>query len=440
MNNLTARSLTTILVLIFLGIFGRFAAAQSSSQAAAESPVEADAKTVAEDYQWGTWRGPTDNGIVDGQKVVTDWSQTDNVLWFSEIPGRGHSTPIIVNDHIFLTTSDTKAQTQSVLCYDRKEGELLWNTMVNQGNFNPKIHRKNTHASPTVACDGERVYALFNNNNKNQLIALDFDGKIQWQRYIADYRTSKPFGSGSTPILYKGLLFVPNETEGGDCAIIVIDPATGDEVRRIDRGRFVSYSTPVIAEVAGRDQLLMSGGSAVTSYDPDTGQELWKVPAKWAISCNAMVWEGDMAFASGGFPGQQTLAINAKTGKLVWDKPVKCYEQSMLVYDGRLYGMSDRGVVYCWDAKTGKELFKTRFESPVSASPVLVDGNIFFTSEKGNTLVIKAGTDDYVEVARNKLGDSTFASFAITDNKIYTRVGFGVPGAIKEYLYCIGKE
>ena len=140
------------------------------------------------------------------------------------------------------------------------------------------------------------------------------------------------------------------------------------------------------------------------------------------------------------FPGQQTLAINARTGQLVWDKPVKCYEQSMLVDDGRLYGMSDLGVVYCWDAKTGRELFKTRFEGPVSASPVLVDGNVFFTSENGNTLVIKAGTDRYVEVARNKLGTSAFASFAVTDNKIYTRVGFGTPGNIQEVLYCIGKK
>ena len=430
------RSLAAFLAFSLLTSFGHYATAQSSTQ----SPVEMKTKPASADYQWGTWRGPNDNGIVDGQKVVTHWSQNENLLWASKIPGRGHSTPIIVDDRIFLTTSDVKTQTQSVLCYDRKDGKLLWNTLVNTGNFNPKIHPKNTHASPTVACDGERVYALFNNSEKNQLIALDMDGNIQWQRYVADYRTAKPFGAGSSPILYKGSLYVPNETEAGDCAIIVIDPATGVETRRINRGNFISYSTPVIAEVAGREQLLMSGGSAVSSYDPESGTKLWSVPANWAITCNTMVWEGDMAFASGGFPGQQTLAINARTGQLVWDKPVKCYEQSMLVDDGRLYGMSDLGVVYCWDAKTGRELFKTRFEGPVSASPVLVDGNVFFTSENGNTLVIKAGTDRYVEVARNKLGTSAFASFAVTDNKIYTRVGFGTPGNIQEVLCCIGQK
>jgi outer membrane protein assembly factor BamB len=153
-----------------------------------------------------------------------------------------------------------------------------------------------------------------------------------------------------------------------------------------------------------------------------------------------MVWDGDMVFSSGGFPAQQTLAINAKTGQLVWDKPVKFYEQSMVLHDGRLYGLSDRGVVYCWKAETGEELFKKRFEAPVSASPVVVDGNIYFTSEKGTTLVIKAGTDEFIEVARNKLGNSSFASFAITDNKIYARAGFGRGAGLQEYLYCIGTE
>ena len=391
-------------------------------------------------YQWGTWRGANNNGVVEGQTVVTNWSKTENVLWSVEVPGRGHSTPIIVADRIFLTTADVKAKTQSVLCYDRNGGKQLWNTVVNEGNFNPRIHQKNTHASPTVACDGKHVFAMFNNDGQNQLAALDMDGKVLWQRHIAKYKTQYPFGSGSSPILHNGMLYVPNEANS-ECAIIVIDPVTGDEVRRINRGgKFSSYSTPVVATVAGKEQLLISGGQKVNGYDPESGDELWSVPTKWQVSCGTMVWDGDMVFASGGFPAQQTLAINAKTGKLVWDKPVKFYEQSMVVHDGRLYGLSDRGVVYCWNAQTGDQLFKQRFEAPVSASPIVVDGHVFFTSEKGNTLVIKAGTDDYVEVAKNKLGSSAFASFAVTDNKIYARVGVKGGDGLQEYLYCLGSE
>lgn len=389
--------------------------------------------------QWANWRGPNNNGVVEDQKVVTEWSDTENVLWFTEIPGRGHSTPIIVDDRIFLTSADVKAKTQNVLCYDRDGGKLLWNKVVSTGKFNPRIHPKNTHASPTVACDGKSVFAMFNNDGQNQLTALDMKGEILWQRHVAKYKTKYPFGSGSSPILHDGMLYVPNEA-GDDCAIIVIDPATGDEVRRIERGNFSSYSTPVVADVAGKTQLLISGGAKVAGYDPASGNELWNVPAKWQVSCGTMVWDGDMVFASGGFPVQQTLAINAKSGELVWDKPVKFYEQSMVLHDGRLYGLSDRGVVYGWNAETGEELFKQRFEFPVSASPVVVDGHIFFTSEKGNTLVIKSGTDEFVEVAKNKLGDSAFASFAVTDNKIYARAGFGAGKDVKEFLYCLGTE
>lgn len=390
--------------------------------------------------QWATWRGLNNNGVVDGQKVVTEWSKNKNVLWSVKVPGRGHSTPIIVSDRILLTTADEDAKTQSVLCYERDGGKLLWNSVVNKGKFNPRIHQKNTHASPTVACDGKSIFALFNNDGQNQLTALDMDGEVLWQRHIAKFKTTYPFGSGSSPILHDGLLYVPNEANS-ECAIIVIDPATGDEVRRIDRGgKFSSYSTPVIADVGGQNQLLISGGQKVCGYDPESGDELWNVPTKWQVSCGTMVWDGDMVFASGGFPAQQTLAINAKTGKLVWDKPVKFYEQSMVLHDGRLYGLSDRGVVYCWVAETGEQLFKQRFEAPVSASPVVVDGHVFFTSEKGNTLVIKAGTDEYVEVAKNKLGNSAFASFAVTDNKIYTRVGKGRGKNRQEFLYCLGTE
>ncbi len=412
-------------------ILASFIAGQNPTLAVAQSDTS---------KQWTTWRGPNNNGIVDGQKVVTKWSESENVLWFSEIPGRGHSTPIIVGDRIFLTTSDVGAETQSVLCYDRNDGRVLWNTKINEGNLNPNIHQKNTHASPTLACDGERLFALFNNNDQNQMTGLDLDGKILWQRHIAKFRTTYPFGSGSSPIIYDGLIYAPNETQA-ECAIICLDPKSGKEVKRIDRGgTFSSYSTPVVAEVGGKNQLLISGGSKVSGYDPESGDELWSVPAKWQVSCGTMVWDGDMVYASGGFPVPQTLAINAKTGELAWDKPVKFYEQSMLIHDGRLYGLSDRGVVYCWNAKTGEEHFKQRFEYPVSASPVLVDGNIYFTSEKGNTLVIKAGTDKFEPVAKNKLGSSSFASFAIVDNKIYARVGFGSGNELQEYLYCLGTE
>ncbi len=394
----------------------------------------------AQENVWRSWRGPSGKGIAENQTPVTTWSETENVLWKIAIPGRGHSSPIVHENLIFLTTSDVKAQTQSVICVDRDKHEIAWQKVVNEGNFNPKIYPTNTHASPTMACDGKRVYAMFNNNNQNQVTALDLEGNILWQTYVAKYVTQYPFGSGSSPILHNGLLYVPNEANR-ECAIIVLNPENGEEVKRIERGAFSSYSTPVVANVAGKDQLLISGGSRVSSYDPESGKELWKVPTKWQVSCGTMVWEDNMVYASGGFPAQQTLAINADSGELVWQNGVKFYEQSMLVHDGRLYGLSESGVVFCWDAKTGSEHFKQRFQKGESASPVLAGGNIYFTAQNGATLVIKAGTDKYEEVARNNLGNVAYASFALVDNLIYTRVGKRKgKNNVSEFLYCLGSE
>lgn len=391
----------------------------------------------AQENEWRSWRGPNGNGIAETQSPVTTWSETENVLWKVAIPGRGHSSPIVHENQIFLTTSDVDAKTQSVICVDREKHEIVWEKVVNEGNFNPKIYATNTHASPTVACDGKRVFALFNNNEQNQVTALDLEGNILWQTFVAKYATMYPFGSGASPILHDGLLYVPNDTHG-ECAIIALDPESGKEVKRIKRGIFSSYSTPVVAEVAGKTQLLISGGSKVSSYDPDTCEELWKVPTDWQVSCGTMVWEDNMVFASGGYPKQQTLAIDASSGKLVWQNNIKFYEQSMLVHDGRLYGLNEAGVVFCWDAKTGEEHFKQRFQKGESASPVLAGGNIYFTAENGSTLVIKAGTDEYQEVARNSLGNVAYASFALVDNYIYTRVGKREGKSVSEFLYCLG--
>jgi len=227
---------------------------------------------LAQENEWRSWRGPNKNGVAENQSPVTTWSETENVLWKIPIPGRGHSWPIVHENLILLTTSDVEAQTQSVVCVDRNKHEIVWQKVVNEGNFNPKIYPTNTHASPTVACDGKRVFALFNNNDQNQVTALDLDGNVLWQTFVAKYSTMYPFGSGASPILHDGLLYVPNDTHG-ECAIIALDPESGKEVKRIKRGIFSSYSTPVVADIAGKTQLLISGGSKVASYGAVEGTD-----------------------------------------------------------------------------------------------------------------------------------------------------------------------
>ena len=404
----------------------------------ADSTVSAQSTPANAFQPWAKWRGPLGNGLAESQQPVTTWSETENVIWAAKVPGRGHSSPIISNGKIFLTTALRDTAQQMVLCFNQADGEQLWQTEVNKGGWTEKIHKKNTHASPTVACDGSRVFAVFNNHGQTQIAALDFEGNVLWKKFVADYKTKFDFGSGASPLIYGDNVLVPNEASS-DCAIIALDRESGNETMRIERGSFSSYSTPVIAEVAGQTQLLTSGNEAVTGYDPESGSKLWSLPTAWLVSCGTPVWNGDMVFASGGYPVPQTIAIDAKSQTKLWDTNVKCYEQSMLAYDGRLYGLSDRGVAYCWDQKTGAELFKTRFASPVSASPVLAGGHIYFTAENGQTLVIKADSENFEQVAVNQLGNSAFASFALDQDRIYTRVG-NRDGGYQETLYCIGEK
>ncbi len=395
---------------------------------------------------WRRWRGPAGNGIAaSGQTPPTEWSEDSNVLWKTKVPGRGHASPIVVGDKIFLATADETTKTQSVLCYERSTGKQLWKSDVSQGEFNPKIHGKNTHASPTISTDGERVFAVFNNHSRVQLVAMDFVGEKVWEKEVGAYKTRFPFGFGSSPICHDGNVIVANLNDVGS-GITAYNGTTGKQAWKIDRPGGTSYSTPVVAKVGGSEQLLLSGTQKVLSYDPSNGKERWTVPGKWQVTCGTMVWDGDLVFASGGYPAQQTLAIKADgSGSVVWENGQKAYEQSMIIVDGYVYAHCESGVVYCWRAADGNEMWKERFSTrrdAQSASPVFANGNIFFTSESGETLVIKANSEKMEEVARNKLGDEAFASMAICGNKIFTRVATEeLDGSSRqEWLFCLGEK
>lgn len=387
--------------------------------------------------QWSRWRGPQGDGTATDQKPVTTWSESSNVLWKSKVPGKGHSSPIVTAEKIFLTSSNETEQTQSVLCYDRDTGTLLWSKLVNRGGLPAKIHQKNTHASPSTATDGDLVFALFQNNGEQRLTALSFDGEIVWEKSLGSYQSLYPFGIGGSPIVYGKLLIVPHENEDRS-KIYGLDTATGKKIWTARR-QHTNYSTPVVANVGGKDQLLISGQSSVTSLDPSNGKKNWKVPAQWKVTCGTVVWDEDRVYASGGYPVQQTIAVANDGSKQVWDAPIKAYEQSMIVVDGHLYNLSDRGVLYCFDSATGKVAWKTRFEGPVSASPIFANGLIYFTAESGKTLVVKANPAQFEPVATNQLGSSAFASFAVVGNKIITRVGDDSTGEYQEWLYCLGQ-
>ncbi|MCA9026593.1 MAG: PQQ-binding-like beta-propeller repeat protein [Planctomycetaceae bacterium] len=389
---------------------------------------------------WPEWRGPNSNGVAEAdQAPPVEWSSTKNVIWKTKVPGRGHSSPTVVGERIFLATADEANQKQGVLAFDRKTGEQVWITEISSGGF-PKQHKKNTQATATIACDGERLFVTFHHHNKITLAALSLDGNVEWKKEIGPFHPQLyEYGYAPSPILYGTTVIVAADYEKGGW-IAAFDGKSGDEVWRTKRPFMLSFSSPVVADVAGREQLLISGCSLVASYDPQTGKPLWDVEATTMATCGTIVWDGDLIFASGGYPKPETVCIRADGSKeVLWTNSQKCYEQSMMAVDGYVYCLTDKGVAYCWRGSDGEEMWKERLSGPVSASPVLVGDTIYQSNEGGTTFVFKANPERFEEVAVNRLGDESFASPAICGGRIYLRVADNSGNNRQEYLYCIGK-
>jgi len=392
--------------------------------------------------EWLAWRGPNGNGTAaEGPAPVTSWSETENILWRTPVPGRGHSSPTIVGNLIVLTTANEQNQSQAVVAFDRATGKQLWLTEVNRGGFAPKIHNKNTHATPTVASDGEKLFAAFNNHGKAQLTALDLTGKRLWQTDAGPFVPQKyEFGYAPSPLVYERLVITCADFEQGWLA--AFDKASGKEVWRTQRPRNPSYSSPIVANLAGRDQLLLTGAEQVASYDPKTGRLNWTTSVLAPATCGTVVWDEGVIYASGGYPKPETAAVAADgSGRVLWTNNEKCYEQSLLVTGGYVYAVNDKGIAFCWRAHDGEEMWKTRLVGgEVSASPTLAGGNIYQVNERGTVYVYKATPDGYQELAKNQLGDEAFASPTIVDGKIYIRYADRSSGPREEYLVCIGES
>lgn len=394
-----------------------------------------EAETLDPAANWATWRGPTGDGHAVAKSAPTEWDGFDSAAWVADIPGRGHSSPIVVGDRVLLASADENAKKQMVLAYDRTSGEKLWEKVLHEGNFPSKdeMHEKATHANGTLASDGKHAFISFLNNNTVIATALDLDGEVVWQKEIGAF--SSRFGYAASPVLYKSFVIFSVDTWGG-AYLAALDAATGEIAWRITRASHDSHSTPLVASVGGKDQLLISGCNEVCSYDPATGDEIWKIQATSDTTCGTMVTDGERVFASGGYPAKQTICISAE-GEKLWDNKIKIYEPSMLLVDGFVYAVSDGGIAYCWAAEDGKEQWKKRLSGNFSSSPTLCNGNIYVSDLGGKTRIFKASSESYEEVAVNELGSDCYASPAILEGEIFMRVGDGGKGTRTEKLVCI---
>jgi outer membrane protein assembly factor BamB len=396
-----------------------------------------DAVSIPDSVDWNAWRGPTNDGVVPPQDLVTEWDDQTNIRWRSEIPGRGHGSPIVVGSSVFVSTALDDKQQQCVICLDRKDGAETWRTIIHQGNFPAKnqIHKKGTNANGTIACDGERLFTAMLNSDAIIATTLDLGGQILWQREIGKFVSR--FGYAPSPILYKSLVIFAADNQGGGY-IAALDAATGEIAWRVARDNISSYSSPIVANVGQRDQLLISGCGAVTSYDPTTGQQLWRTEAVAEATCGTIVTTSDLIFASGGYPEQETVCLSAD-GKRIWSQEMKAYEPSMLISGDKLVAINDGGVAFCWLAATGDLVWKKRLGGNFSASPILSDGNIYVSNLDGDTFVFQAG-QEYTEVAKNKLGDDCYASPAASDGELFLRIGMGQGQDRREQVVCIAAD
>ncbi len=376
------------------------------------------------DRYWPRWRGPTGQGLAEGKGYPDTWSHRENVVWKVQAPGRGNSSPIVWGDRVFLTTARDDGNQISLLSYRRSDGKLLWESMI-PGRKPGRVYWKNSHASGTPVTDGKRVYASFGNQG---LAAVDFQGEVVWHHNLGDI--ANYHGSAGSPVLYKDRVFVYEDQSRG-AFVAAFDKLTGKTIWKTDRKASVGWGTPIVIRAGDHDELIVSSQQRVTAYNPDSGKVLWHCGGNLAEVIPTPVVGLGLVFCVSGRAGP-TLAIRpGGTGDvtethLIWKQSKGAsFVPSPLLYGDYLYQVNDMvSVATCYRAKTGEVLWQGRLGEPknegFSASPVGVDGKVFFTNDAGETFVLKAGAR--FELLRvNRLEAPTLASPALVDGRWYFR-------------------
>ncbi|WP_419580949.1 PQQ-binding-like beta-propeller repeat protein [Stieleria magnilauensis] len=393
---------------------------------------------------WPQWRGPTSDNHASGDVSLPrhwDLRTGEGVAWKTKLPGRGHSTPIFVSDAIFLTTADEDAGTQSVVELDARSGKLRQEIVLHRGTLPPRIHPNNSHASPSMAYDGERLFASFHTDDAIVVTALSTDGSQLWQTRVCEFKPSSfQFGYGASPIIEDNVVIVAAEYDGKDSGIYALDRTSGKQVWKIARPQNLNFASPIVTTIAGSRQLLIAGAETFSAYDPLKGRLIWQVPTTTEAICGTVVWDDRHVMVSGGNPDAGTWCVAADgTERLMWSNRVMCYEQSLLAIKNYLFAVADNGVAYCWRTHDGKEMWKMRlFGGGISASPLLADGHVVVATQRGEVFLYSAFPDRFESVAKIQTGDSIFATPVAIENRLYVRTGINESGRRQEYLIAIG--
>ena len=386
---------------------------------------------------WPAWRGPTMDGqAAPGQKLPVKWGEGEKVVWKAAVRGRGHGSPTVVGDRVFLATADVETEEQLVLCFDRATGAPLWQSVVHRGLLNSKGHKVSSQASSDVVSDGERLFVNFLNDGAIFTTALDFAGKRLWQRRVCDFQVHQGFGS--SPVVHQSVVLVSADHRGGG-KLTGLDRLTGAIVWQQDRPPVANYATPAVLTAAGRTQAVLAGCKKVESFDPLTGAKLWSIDGSTEETVVTAVTDGQRVFLGGGYPKSHTMAVEADgSGRVAWENVTKTYVPSLLVKDGHVYGVGDTGRAVCWQADTGEERWSEKVDREFYGSPVMVGSRIYVTSKGGVTSVFEATPEKFTLLGQNALGDECFSSPAICGNRLYLR-GAQTSPTRQEYLWCVGE-
>lgn len=401
---------------------------------------------------WPGWRGPRGDGNSREEHVPIRWNGKtgEHVVWKVALPGRGHASPIVWGDRIFTVACEDATQERLLLCLDRHSGKMLWQQPVIQARLERR-HNLNSCASGTPATDGRLVYVVFLEPDaadrvitpKNREVssgnmvvaAYDFDGQRRW--LVRPGRFSSVHGFCTSPVLFEDRVIV-NGDHDGDSYVAALDRHSGQTLWKVPReNKTRSYCTPLIREIDGRTQMVFSGSLCVVSLDPRTGARHWIINGPTEQFVASLVYNGKLLFLTAGFPEHHILAIrpdgrgDVTDTHVVWRTTKGCsYVPSPIVCGDYFLVAADNGVASCFQPDTGERLWMERLGVHYSASLVAAGGLVYFLADDGELKVVRPGLQLEV-VAVNPLGESCYASPAISNGRMYLRG--------EKHLFCLAE-
>jgi len=384
---------------------------------------------------WPCWRGPRGDGTSTETNVPVQWDATSNIVWKVPVPGVGHSSAIVWGDYVFTATALLESQQRVLLCFDRKTGKLIWQQTVLRAPLEKK-NNDNSYASGTPATDGKYVYVSFFDDPDVVVAAYDFGGKQVWMKRPGKF--SSPHGYSCSPALYEDKVIINADSKVGPF-VVALNRSDGRTLWRIDHENTgLSYSTPVFRELAGRKQMIFCGNRSVAGYNPDDGSRYWVVdgPSEEFVASPVFHEAAGLICISSSWPERHLLAIrpdgqgNVTDTHVAWrTKDGAYYVPSPVCVGEYLLTTMTSGEVYCFEAATGKVLWKEKLGKQYP-SAVVANGLVYMPNDEGVVTVIKPGRT-FERVAQNAIGERMNASAAISNGQIFLR------GA--KHLFCIGQ-